>query len=106
MLGSEESCVYVVEGKEGSIIVNGGMSYLAPDVIRQLDQFRIDGSRIKGILILHAHFDHMGIVPFFKRHRPDLRIYASARACEIFKNPKAIKAINAFSREVAKRMGG
>lgn len=105
MLGSEESCVYVAEGKKESIIVNGGMSYLAPDVIRQLDQFRIDESRIKSILILHAHFDHMGIVPFFIRRRPELRIYASARACEIFKKPKAKTTFNAFSREVAKRMG-
>ncbi len=105
MLGTEESSVYVVEGKEGALVVNGGMSYLAPDVIRQLDAFGIDESRIKGILVLHAHFDHVGMVPFLRRRLPDLRIYGSKRACEVFRNPKAARTINAFSREVAKRMG-
>lgn len=105
MLGTEESCFYVVEGEKESIIINGGLSYVMPDLIHQFDRFGIDESRIKGILVLHAHFDHMGIVPFFKRRRPELRIYGSARAREVFRNPKAHRIANEFSREVARRMG-
>jgi len=105
MLGTEESCVYVVEGDKESIIINGGLSYVVPDLIRQFDRFGIEESRIMGILILHAHFDHMGIVPFFKRRRPELRIYGSARACEVFRNPKAHRIANEFSRELARRTG-
>ncbi|RJR30131.1 MAG: MBL fold metallo-hydrolase [Desulfobacteraceae bacterium] len=105
MLGLEESCIYVVEGEKESIIINGGLSYVAPDLIRQFDQYGIDESRIKGILVLHAHFDHMGIVPFFKRRRPEIRVYGSERACEIFKNPKGRRVANEFSRLVAERVG-
>ncbi|NVM24711.1 MAG: MBL fold metallo-hydrolase [Desulfobacterales bacterium] len=104
-LGREESCVYMLEGGTDSMIVSGGMSYLVPELLRQFDTFGINETRITKLLILHAHFDHVGIVPFFKRRHPDLEICASGRAWEILRMPKAINTINGFSRGAAKRMG-
>ena len=104
-LGHEDSGVYVLEGSNESMVISGGMRYIAPAVIQQLKAFDIDRERIKKILILHAHFDHVGIVPFLKRTLPGLDIYASARAWEIIRMPKAIDTINAFSRSVTERMG-
>ena len=104
-LGHEESGIYLLEGRDGSMVISGGMSYIAPAVIHQLKTFHIERDRIKKVLILHAHFDHVGIVPFLKRSHPELDIYASARAWEILGMPKAIDTINAFGRSVADRMG-
>ncbi|MBW2031166.1 MAG: MBL fold metallo-hydrolase [Deltaproteobacteria bacterium] len=104
-LGRKESGVYLLEGSEGSMIISGGMSYIVPAILKQMEDFAIDRNRIKKLLILHSHFDHVGVVPFFKRSQPDLEIYASARAWEILSMPKAIETINAFSRDVAERMG-
>jgi glyoxylase-like metal-dependent hydrolase (beta-lactamase superfamily II) len=104
-LGREESCVYLLEGRNESMIINGGMSYLVPDLLRQLENCGIDETRITKLLILHSHFDHVGIVPFFKRRYPTIEVCASARCWEILQMPKAIETINAFSRSVAKRMG-
>ena len=103
-LGREESGVYLLEGKNGSMIVSGGMSYIVPDLLQQFKQFDIDEKRIKYILVLHSHFDHVGIVPFFKRRHPEMEVYASERAWEILRMDKAILTINEFSRNVAKRM--
>ena len=103
-LGREESGVYLLEGDEGSMMVSGGMSYIVSDIIRQFKEFRIDESRIKKLLILHSHFDHVGIIPFFKRRNPEMEIYASERAWEILQMDKAILTINEFSRNVEKRM--
>jgi glyoxylase-like metal-dependent hydrolase (beta-lactamase superfamily II) len=105
LLGRLESCVYLIEGRTGSMIISGGMSYLVPDLIRQFDAFGLDEKRIKKHLILHAHFDHIGIVPFFKRRHPDLEVFASKRAWEILQKPKSIRTINSFSRSVAEKMG-
>ena len=104
-LGREESGVYLLEGNDGSMIVSGGMSYIVPDLLRQFKEFGIDEERIKKLLILHAHFDHVGIVPFFKRRHPGIEIYASQRGWEILKMDKAMNTINEFSRTVTKRMG-
>lgn len=105
MLGRAESCVYVVEGTTESMIISGGMSYLVPSLLEQFDTFGIDPTRITKLLILHAHFDHVGIVPFFKRRYPHLNVYASARGWEILEMVKARRIINEFSRAVSLRMG-
>jgi len=104
-LGREESGIYLLEGEDCSLIISGGMSYLAPVVRNQLETFGIDETRIRKLLILHSHFDHVGLVPFFQRRYPDLRVYASARAWEILQVPKAIETINAFSSLVAAGRG-
>lgn len=103
-LGREESGIYLLEGKDESLILSGGMSYIVPDVLEQFKEFKIDERKIKKLLILHSHFDHVGIVPFFKRRSPEIEIYASERAWEILGMEKAISTINEFSRGVAKKM--
>jgi len=104
-LGREESGVYLLEGRDGFLMLNGGMSYIVSDLLSQFEEFGIDAGRITKLLILHSHFDHVGIVPFLKRRHPHMEVYASGRAWEILHNPKAVKTINDFSRSVARRMG-
>ena len=104
-LGREETGVYLLEGDAFSMIISGGMSYLVPVVRDQLDALGIDEKRIQKLLILHSHFDHVGLVPFFHRRYPDLQVYASARAWQILQNPRGIETINASGRFVAERMG-
>ncbi|MBW6485911.1 MAG: MBL fold metallo-hydrolase [Syntrophobacterales bacterium] len=104
-LGREESGVYLLEGDDCSLIISGGMSYLAPVVLEQMREFQINEAKIDKLIILHAHFDHVGLVPFFKRRYPELQIFALARGWEILKMEKAIGTINSSSLMVAKRVG-
>ena len=104
-LGSEESNIYLLEGDQESMIVSGGMSYLVPTLLEQFQVYGIDETRITKLLILHAHFDHIGAIPFFKRRNLSLEVYASARGWEILGMPKAITTINKFGRDVAVHMG-
>ena len=103
-LGRPESGVYLLEGRAGSVIISGGMSYLVPALLHQFDEFGLREDRIQGIIILHAHFDHIGIVPFFRRRNPGLKIYASARAWQILSESKNIDTINQFSGRIIDRM--
>jgi glyoxylase-like metal-dependent hydrolase (beta-lactamase superfamily II) len=105
-LGTEESCVYLLEGNKSSVIISGGMNYIIPEMMRQIKEFGIDERKIAHIIILHAHFDHMGIVPFFKRRWPQITVYASKRGWGIITNPKAIAVINKFSDLVAQKVSG
>lgn len=104
-LGREESGVYLLEGEDSSMIVSGGMSYIVSDILQQFNEFGIDEKRIKKLLILHSHFDHVGIVPFIKRRHPQIEVYASQRGWEVLQMDKAILTINEFGRSVARRMG-
>ena len=104
-LGCKESGVYLLEGTGNSMIISGGISYIVPEILRQFEEFGIDEGRIDKLLILHAHFDHVGVVPFFKRRYSDLQIYASQRAWELLNEKKVIDTINMFSKLTAERMG-
>lgn len=104
-LGREESCVYLLEGQNESMIISGGISYIVPDLLQQFEAFNIDETQITKLLILHAHFDHVGIVPFLKRRHREIEVIASARGWEILRMPKALNTINEFSREMAQRRG-
>lgn len=104
-LGHPETGVYLLEGRNESMIISGGMSYIAPALMDQIQKFGIKQDKIRNILILHAHFDHIGIVPFFRRRDPDIHVYASDRASQILSEPRNILTINDFSHRVAVRMG-
>lgn len=104
-LGREESGIYLLNGGNEAIIISGGLRYILPDVLRQFEQFGIDEGKIKKLLILHSHFDHVGIVPFFKRRHPELEIYASPRAWTILGMQNAIDTINEFGQNVTERAG-
>jgi len=104
-LGHEESGIYLLDGGNEAMIINGGLRYILPDVLRQFKEFGIDEKKIAKLLILHSHFDHVGIVPFLKRRHPDLQIYASLRAWEILGMHNAIDTINEFGQRVTEKAG-
>jgi 2-aminobenzoylacetyl-CoA thioesterase len=103
-LGREEAGVYLLEGRDCSLMINGALSHILPDVLKQMKAFGIDAGKIGKFLILHSHFDHAGLVPYFKRQFPAIEVYASEAAWKIFKMPKAIEVMNTFSRMVAEQM--
>ena len=80
--------VYLLKGKE-YMIIEGGMSYIVPDLLRQFRERSIDISKITRLsLVLHSHFDHCGIAPFFQRKIPGLRIVGSGRSQELYRKGK------------------
>jgi glyoxylase-like metal-dependent hydrolase (beta-lactamase superfamily II) len=104
-LGRKESGMYLLEGEKESMLISAGISFILGDVLAQIKSFGIDENKIKSLLILHSHFDHVGTVPYFKRTYPAIDIYASQRAWDILTMPKAIETMNAFSRMAAAKEG-
>jgi glyoxylase-like metal-dependent hydrolase (beta-lactamase superfamily II) len=97
MLGREESCVYLIKGEEYTII-GGGLIYIVPDVLDQLKSFGIDESRITRLLILHSHFDHVGIVSYLQKRLDHLKVCASPRAKELLAKPKVVETIKNYNQ--------
>jgi glyoxylase-like metal-dependent hydrolase (beta-lactamase superfamily II) len=104
-LGRSESCIYLVDGGDESLLIEGGMTCLAPDVLRQIDTFGIDESKIKHLIILHAHFDHCGLIPFFKKRWPWATVSASARAKELLSDLEITRRIADLNQATVLRAG-
>ena len=105
-LGTEESCVYLLEGSQSSVLINAGLSHALPEFFRQIVAWGISEKKIEHLVILHAHFDHVGVVPCLKRQWPHLTVYASARGWDVLANPQAVSVINEFTKRVCRRVTG
>jgi glyoxylase-like metal-dependent hydrolase (beta-lactamase superfamily II) len=105
MLGRLESCFYLVEDQKQSMILGGGMAHVVPDVMHQLDKLQINAQHITHIVILHAHFDHCGAVPYFKKRWPWVKVVASQRAAELLEKPHVLDGIARMNQLAVRRMG-
>jgi len=104
-LGRKESCVYLLKGAEEFALLGGGLAYIIPDIIKQLKSFNIEEKKIKRIIILHSHFDHCGIVSYFKRRWPWVLITASARAKELLDKPEVMESISSLNQKILTELG-
>lgn len=105
LLGRKESCVYLLKGEGEYALLGGGMTYVIPEVVEQLNAFEIDEKRITRIIILHSHFDHCGMVPFLKRRWPWAAVTGSHRAKELLSTPKVVDSIDSLNKVVLKEYG-
>jgi len=97
LLGLRESCIYLLDGRDEYALLGGGMVTAIPAVIEQITGLGVDTKKIRRIVITHAHFDHVGIVPYFRQRWPWLKVTASVRARENLARPAVIKSIADFS---------
>ena len=97
LLGRLESCVaWVTDGAE-SALLGGSMGYVVPDLLRQVEAFGLDPRTLSRLVILHAHFDHCGVVPALKQRWPWIRISGSRRAQQLLVDPKVVGGIAALN---------
>jgi len=75
-LGRPELCSYLVKG-DTYALVGGAMVHTIPDVLAQLNDLDIDLERIRHLVILHTHYDHLGMAPYLARHWPWLKVAVS-----------------------------
>lgn len=106
MLGTPESSVYLAQGNRSSALINAGLSHALPDYFQQLDAWGIRKEKIQHIILLHSHFDHIGLAPCLKRTYPDITLYASARAWELLGRQRAAGVINEYMLKVCRRVKG
>ena len=105
LLGTKAANVYFVDGNKKAAIVGGGMVQTIPEILKQIEVFEIDAHKIQYILILHSHFDHCGIVPFFKKRWPWITVTASKPAQDVLMKPKVINVIQSMNNEALERDG-
>ena len=48
-LGRPESAVYLVEGRDESMIISGGLSYIVPSLVEQLHAFGLREDAIRSV---------------------------------------------------------
>jgi glyoxylase-like metal-dependent hydrolase (beta-lactamase superfamily II) len=105
LLGARESCFYHLDGGGESVLLGGGMAYLAPRILPQIEAFAVDVKKITKLVVLHTHFDHCGLVPYLKKLWPWLKVFASAKGASRLSDPRVTEKIAAFNQMAIARAG-
>jgi glyoxylase-like metal-dependent hydrolase (beta-lactamase superfamily II) len=104
-LGRSELCSYLVKGDTYALL-GGAMAHVIPDVLTQLDTLKVDLERIRHLIILHSHYDHLGMAPYLARKWPWLTIAISKVGARILKNQKALKVIQGYNNSMVETAPG
>jgi len=105
LLGSSEVCLYHVDGAGEAALIGGGMAYLAPSLLPQIEASGIDVKKITKLVVLHTHFDHCGLVPYLKKLWPWMKVVASAKGASRLSDPRVTENIAAFNQMAIARAG-
>jgi len=105
LLGAPESCFYHLDGGGESVVLGGGMAYLAPRILPQIEAFAVDVKKITKLVVLHTHFDHCGLVPYLKKVWPWMKVVASVKGASRLSDPRVTENIAAFNQMAIARAG-
>ena len=91
-------------GRE-SVLIGGGMAYLAPRILPQIEAFAVDVKKITKLIVLHTHFDHCGLVPYLKKLWPWIKVAASEKGRSRLSDPRVTQTIAASNQMAIARAG-
>ena len=104
LIGKQMCLMYLVKGKQ-SMIIGGGMNWIAPFLESQLDELGIKVDGIDFLVIPHPHFDHCGAVPWLKRKYPQMKVLAAGAAKTVFGKQKVIDYMEAVNLAMVDQLG-
>jgi len=99
--GRPELCSYLLKG-DTYAMVGGAMAHVVPEVLTQLEELNVDLERIRHLILLHTHYDHLGMAPYLARHWPWLKVAVPKVGASILKNQKALEAIQDYNNSMLK----
>lgn len=104
MFGSRQVTSYLVMGACYAWI-GGGTAWGVPRLEEQLDRFHIDRSRIRYLVVSHAHHDHCGAVPYLCRKYPGIEVVASTYSAYLLTREKPVQLMKALNARTLDRLG-
>ena len=81
------SCVYVLKLKEGNFLVDTTTKKNKQELLNDLKEIGIGPSGVKGILLTHSHYDHIGNLNEFPNARILNKREIENLGIKIFKTP-------------------
>lgn len=100
LLGRQENLMYLVRGQK-NMIIGGGMTWIIPELEEQLGGMGIGSGDIDYLVVQHAHFDHIGAIPYLLRCFPSIKVLGTAAAKTTLAKEKIIQYMELANKVMA-----
>jgi glyoxylase-like metal-dependent hydrolase (beta-lactamase superfamily II) len=104
LLGRKELCSYLLRG-DVYALVGGAMAHVFPNVLTQLEALQVDVERIRYLIILHTHFDHLGMAPYLVRQWPWVKVVVSSVGARVLTNQNVLNVVQEHNNFFLDREG-
>ena len=101
VLGNYYFNLYLVRGKNGSALIEAGISAIADRVIRQIEALDISPTYL---ILTHPHADHVTGLGALREKYPDAVVVAGMGAKEFLTHPKALQTMLKEDRFMTDRL--
>jgi glyoxylase-like metal-dependent hydrolase (beta-lactamase superfamily II) len=105
-VGNPDLSSYLIVGSKKTLLVDANMSFMSGTVRESLARCLPAGRRLDGVLLTHTHFDHVGGIPRLREMFPDLVVYGSPVAAEVFRRESAQWFIRELNADASRLHGG
>ena len=94
----------LVVGEEVALI-DAGIAALSDRLYADLEKFLETPDQLGYVLLTHAHFDHVGALPFLREKIPGLKCCVSKGTAELFENKDLLKGLYQENVKAAEAAG-
>ena len=96
----------LILGSEKTALYDGGMACFADRLIENMETIMESEERtLDYVLLSHTHYDHIGGLPYVLERWPEARVYAAAKAKQVFSSDGARATIRRLGVNAAKFYG-
>ncbi len=90
LLGNPFVSIYLVKGERFSVLIEGGLSVMAGQIVDQLKQLDIDPVTLRYLILTHTHADHVMGAQLIKQAIPGVKITGVREAKALLKKEKVV----------------
>ena len=91
-------------GGEFAAIVDTGVAATQERLISELNKYLGESSELKYILLTHAHFDHVGGIPFLRSYAPGVKLACGPQTAQVLEDKNNLKLFYEKNKAVAEAL--
>jgi len=95
---------FLVNGSDGLVLIEAGILCDYEDFEQGSIGFSFSLKDVRYVILLHSHFDHIGILPILKRHNPDIKVIGHSYIGHIFSKEKNIEVLRKAEESFCKEL--